>query len=81
MNIRVRKLRKLDVLEHMYYIISDIPLIDSVFLEAFQNTFFIKKIKSTIKSKGSCGVFETQWWLLSVGHGRQEKILPVSWAP
>lgn len=48
MNIRVRKLRKLDVLEHMYYIISDRPLIDSVFLEAFQNTFFIKTIKSTI---------------------------------
>lgn len=48
MSIGVRKLRKLDIWEHMYYIVSDRPLIDSIFLDVFQNTFFTKMIKSTI---------------------------------
>lgn len=42
-----QKLRKLDVLEYMYYIISDCPLTDYIFLEVFQNTSFTRTIKST----------------------------------
>lgn len=48
LSIGVRKLRKLDMLEYTYYIISNRLLIDSVSLEVFQSPFFIKTIKSTV---------------------------------
>lgn len=51
-SIGVRKLRKLNVLECMHYVMSDSPLTDYFFVEVFQNTSFTKKLRS-IKVRGA----------------------------